>query len=222
MSTPSQISALRRDVHAVVIGDDAVFLDVTRDRYACVPSAAGWMSLDAAQRVLGVADPAFAEELRQADLIADHATPRDLPDPIAVATISAVGVDFAPPGWRDGVRGLRATLDLAQAYHRRPLAKLVAWAAEGATPGGNDRPDARMLDLVESFHRWAPFAPAPGKCLLRSFMLLRLLRRHGHDARWVFGVRTWPFRAHCWLQRGDTVLDDDVEALVALTPIMVV
>lgn len=79
-----------------------------------------------------------------------------------------------------------------------------------------------MLEVIASFHRWAPFAPAPGKCLLRSFMLLRLLRRHGHDARWVFGVRTWPFRAHCWLQAGDVVLDDDVEALVALTPILVV
>jgi hypothetical protein len=79
-----------------------------------------------------------------------------------------------------------------------------------------------MVALVAAFHRWACWTPAPAKCLIRSFMLLRLLRRHGFDARWVFAVRTWPFEAHCWLQAGPVVLDDAVERLTAYHPILAV
>ena len=48
-----------------------------------------------------------------------------------------------------------------------------------------------------------------------------MLRRAGQNAAWVFGVRTWPFSAHCWLQIGDAVLDDDPERVSRYTPIMV-
>jgi hypothetical protein len=75
-------------------------------------------------------------------------------------------------------------------------------------------PAPAALEVVARFRRWAPFAPVSGKCLLRSFMLLRLLRRRGFDAHWVFGVSTWPFTAHCWLQVGDIVLDDSHERLL--------
>ena len=209
-------------VHGVAVDEDAVFLDVARDRYVCVPGAAALLRLDGARRVVGVADPGFAEELRRACLAADGPLDRPLPPPLAPPTTSAMSSPFPPPRWRDGLAGARAMADLAQAYWRRPLAQLVATAREGATATADTPPGPGLQETVESFHRWAPFAPAPGKCLLRSFMLLRLLRRHGHDARWVFGVRTWPFRAHCWLQRGEVVLDDDLEALVPLTPILVV
>jgi hypothetical protein len=51
-------------------------------------------------------------------------------------------------------------------------------------------------------------------------MLLRLLHAKGLDAHWVFGVRTWPFQAHCWLQCEDLVLDDQPDRVRAFTPIM--
>lgn len=222
MRAPHPPFSLRPHVHGVAIDDDAVFLDVARDRYVCVPQVAEFLRLDAARRIRGVADPSFAEELRRAGLATDRSCAPPLPTPLPRATSSAMAGPFASPEWRDGPAALWAMADLACAYWRRPLAQLVAQARDRATPALDTPPDPGLLDIVESFHRWAPFAPAPGKCLLRSFMLLRLLRRHGHDARWVFGVRTWPFRAHCWLQRGDVVLDDDLEALVPLTPIMVV
>jgi hypothetical protein len=222
MRAPPPISPLRPDVHGVTIGDDAVFLDVAHDRYLCVPQVAGLLVNGPACRVLGVADPRFAADLRSAGLLADEPAPFIAAAEIARPLSSAISETFARPRWRDGAAAARAMVDLAQGYWRQPLSSLVSWAAEGAGPGGDQPPSAPMLEVIASFHRWAPFAPAPGKCLLRSFMLLRLLRRHGHNARWVFGVRTWPFRAHCWLQAGDVVLDDDVEALVALTPILVV
>lgn len=222
MRAPLQTSRLRADVHAVAIDDDAVFLDVARDSYLCIPNVADHLLLDEDRRVLGVSDAGLAQDLRDAGLVCDHVTPPALWRAIAPATTSAMTGPFEPPRWRDALDGAAAMADLARAYWRQPLARFVAWAAAGATEAGYDPPSQPMLEVVAGFHRWSPYAPAPGKCLLRSFMLLRRLRREGHDARWVFGVRTWPFRAHCWLQAGDMVLDDEVEALVPLTPIMVV
>ena len=81
---------------------------------------------------------------------------------------------------------------------------------------------AETLRLARVFQRVAVWLPMPRKCLVRSFVLLRFLQRSGLNARWVFGVRTWPFAAHCWLQLEDTVLDDLVERLAAYEPILAV
>jgi hypothetical protein len=40
--------------------------------------------------------------------------------------------------------------------------------------------------------------------------------------RWVFGVQSRPFAAHCWLQLGGVVLNDTVDHVKRYTPIMVV
>lgn len=218
----SPILGLRPHVHGVAIDDDAVFLDVDHDRYVAVPGAAARLVLDPARRVLGITDPDFATELCAAGLAGAAIEIKDLATPIATATASALPGAVPPPIWSDGPAIASALADLARAYWRRPLLDLVGSAAAGATPAGAEPPTPALMDAVAAYQRWAQFAPAPGKCLLRSFLLLRLLRRRGHDARWVFGVRTWPFRAHCWLQRGTVVLDDDLETLVPLTPILVV
>ena len=60
------------------------------------------------------------------------------------------------------------------------------------------------------------------RCYVAFDVAVRVLRARGFDALWVFGVRTWPFSAHCWLQVGLTALDDDLERLAAYTPIMAV
>ena len=222
MTLPLTTRRLRDDVHAVAIADDAVFLDVERDTYVCVPNVADRLLVDDAGRVEAILEHALAHDLDQAGLLASAGAARPPPRwPVEPAAASALQGPFEPVRSSDVLRGARALADLSRAYWRQPLSGLVAWAEAGATGAGSAPPTADLLGLVQAFHRWGPYVPAPGKCLLRSFMLLRLLRRHGHDARWVFGVRTWPFRAHCWLQRGDVVLDDDVEALAPLTPILV-
>jgi hypothetical protein len=78
-----------------------------------------------------------------------------------------------------------------------------------------------LVSLVQAFQAWLPWTPFQGVCLYRSYMLLRRLRADGFEALWMFGVRTWPFEAHCWLQVGDVVLDDTAERIGAYTPILV-
>ena len=77
-------------------------------------------------------------------------------------------------------------------------------------------------EIAAVFARLRPWSPVGGACLKRSYQLLAYLRRLGLDAEWVIGVRAWPFMAHCWLQSGPVALDDDVERLVAYTPILAV
>ncbi|MBS0331310.1 MAG: lasso peptide biosynthesis B2 protein [Proteobacteria bacterium] len=108
--------------------------------------------------------------------------------------------------------------DILVGYRGKTFEQILATCEP--TRSAPPRITANLLRVVDDFHRWAPFAPTSGKCLLRAYMLLRLLRRRGEDATWVFGVRTWPFHAHCWLQCEDVVLDDHPERIRAFTPIL--
>ena len=61
--------------------------------------------------------------------------------------------------------------------------------------------------------------PLPTRCLPASLVTCLFLRRKGVDSRLVFGVRSHPFEAHCWVEQGGAVVDDDVDRLRAFTPI---
>jgi hypothetical protein len=118
---------------------------------------------------------------------------------------------------------LRSLIDVAQVYHGRPLSQVIAAAERSRVARQRNKSSEGDLERIAwSVARWLPYAPLPPKCLLRSFLLLRTLHRHGLDATWVFGVTTWPFRAHCWLQVDDLVLDDDADRILGFEPIMVV
>jgi hypothetical protein len=211
---------LAKDVHAVRVDEDLVLLDVVRDRYLCLPNE-GRLAADAdSPRALTFDDPELALEFEEAGLARDEAegsegaAPRPLPP-----RRSALRDQYPAPRWKDLADGSRAVADVVAGYHRRPFVEIVRSMSRprSAAPALS----ADLLRLVDAFHAWAPYAPLSGKCLLRAFVLLRLLRRQGHDALWVFGVRTWPFHAHCWLQCEDVVLDDQPDRIRAFTPILV-
>lgn len=46
-------------------------------------------------------------------------------------------------------------------------------------------------------------------CFARSLAMLRYLTWRRAKADWVFGVRDHPFRAHCWIESGGFVLNDE-------------
>ena len=59
-------------------------------------------------------------------------------------------------------------------------------------------------------------------CLVRSLALHRLLAHHGHASALVFAARLNPFRAHCWLQQGQVVLNDTIEQTGLFTALRVI
>jgi hypothetical protein len=209
-------------VHAVAVDDDLVILDVRADAYHCLAGAGPALTRDNASVPI-VSNPAVAELLSIAGLIdgQSHAKPPAAFLP-PLPRASAIPATTPKPAWEDIPAAAGSVMDVVLRYRGRTFAEILQSVGAPRDDVSAGPPPAPLLALVERFHRWIPYAPVSGKCLLRSFILLRILRRSGHDARWVFGVSTWPFRAHCWLQHGDVALDDSVDYLTAFTPIMAV
>jgi hypothetical protein len=80
----------------------------------------------------------------------------------------------------------------------------------------------RARPLIARFMQLRLFYPRPYLCLFDSLALVHFLARFDLYPDWVFGVRADPFEAHCWVQAENSVLNDTVERVSALTPIMVV
>ena len=68
--------------------------------------------------------------------------------------------------------------------------------------------DAEVIRLVRRFRQLRIFIPRGGRCFVQSWLLVRLLRKRGIAAEWIFGVRTYPFEAHCWVEWRGRVLND--------------
>lgn len=204
---------LHAHVHAACVDDDLVLLDEAADAYSCLPGAAAAFS---------AADPRLRDYLVGVGLASPGraATLRTPPPPLPSFDLRD-GARAAPRA-DDWLRLTAALADVAIHYRARSFRYILdhARAARPRTVAGDDPAERQRLCRV--FAEAAPWLPAPGKCLVRCFLLLSFLRRAGFDATWVVGVRTWPFQAHCWLQHGEAALEDAPERLAAYTPILAV
>ncbi|WP_332772053.1 lasso peptide biosynthesis B2 protein [Phenylobacterium sp.] len=75
---------------------------------------------------------------------------------------------------------------------------------------------------LDQFFAARPWFPAKPICRLDALALCRFLRRAGHPADLVFGVKLEMFAAHCWVQCGERVLNEPHEIARRYAPIMVV
>lgn len=205
-------------VFLAVTGQDAVILDLQTDTYGCLPEIGSHIVVDGRNLTF---DEALSEPLKASGLLSDTR---------CAATLADVGTRFPHP----------PTTHLPLGENRRRTADAVAFLS-AVRRIGNLGPDPAIRTLLgalptrpkvnpdrkrvaaaaEMFRTLLPWTPHQGACLYRAFVLLSMLRRSGQDAAWVFGVRIWPFSAHCWLQFDDAVLDDDPERIGLYTPIMV-
>lgn len=205
---------LRSHVHAAVLGDDVVILDTRNDAYSCVPGGAADIVEDEgpAMRARG----RLAAALEAQGLVAPVPSPRRRPPPLPTRTV--IHDDPERIRLRDLIDGAAVVWDLRAADRGEGVTPYLEVQPEG--PSGPVDP-AAVEAAARRFWRLATWLPIEGVCLTRSAMLAAFLRRGGLRADWVFGVRLWPFAAHCWLQQDDVCLNDDVERLVAFTPILV-
>ena len=60
------------------------------------------------------------------------------------------------------------------------------------------------------------------RCLFDTLLLVHFLARYDVFPCWIFGVKLEPFAAHCWVQLGETVLDDTLDRIGRYSPIMTV
>jgi hypothetical protein len=82
---------------------------------------------------------------------------------------------------------------------------------------------ASVVTLTRKFFRLRPLLySSRNKCLFDCLVLLEFLSGFGSLPTLVFGVTTFPFKAHCWLQSGPLVLTDYCENTREHSPILVV
>ena len=212
------------DQAAVVsLGDDLVLLDIRRNAYFCLPGAAPLVRV--APSGVRVEDRDLAAELSAAGLLSEEAGAR--PMILVPRPTRDLGLTVAERlRARDVALILAAWATMFVDYHPRAFGQVVRIAQAGRSERLAAEPTCAqgsdLAALVAAFERLLPWLPFQGVCFYRAFLLLRVLRWRGFDARWVFGVRIWPFMAHCWLQVGDAVLDDTADRLEAFKPILVV
>ncbi len=104
-------------------------------------------------------------------------------------------------------------------FYGQSFTRIIAKARNRPAPTG-EIDAARLCRCARVFDRLSVWTPFQGECLYRCQMLLQLLGAEGVGVDWVFGVRTWPFYAHCWLQAGEFVLTDRPERLTMFSPIL--
>lgn len=206
----------REGVHAAAAGRDLVLLDLTADAYSCIPEA-GSLGSQFDIHIDRLDDGAQAL-LRDAGLIVSQ-QPSSVGSTLPQKATRDLVVDLlAPLPVRDVLGVLAARAELRRAGPDPTVSDLLA----AVGPRSETSPDRDLIfRLSNVVDRLMPWMPGPVLCLQRSALLRRVLARHGQSTDWVFGVRTWPFRAHCWLQFDDVCLTDDAERLRAYTPILV-
>ncbi|MNJ25191.1 hypothetical protein D3C77_196300 [compost metagenome] len=206
-------------IHMAWRGSDIIVLDLHNDAYACLIGAAEHVQGSAGQNALRAAE-AILDDLEASGLICRSRQPsqrRTCPPPstslqfensaLSAGAIIRVGANAVAGGLAFRKSSL---VDLAV---RPGLARRGALAKTNTS--------TRLAREAGAFCTVLPWLPFQGRCLHRSYLLRRLLARSGVEVDWVFGVRTWPFMAHCWLQIGDTLLADDLDRVRGYTPILV-
>jgi len=232
-------------VFACIAGEHCVFLDLRRDEYSCLhrcdttgfaAMVEGWpddASAADGQSLVRTGELATSlSELVKAELLVPNGEGgrkgRSVPIPKASASLldgPERDLSRVPIRPVDTARFLTAIVSAAVALRRSHMERLVRKVdrrrkenVRGDSQAGLPKP----RELTFRFRAMRPWVPLGYRCLFDSLALLEFLARYGVFPTWVFGVRTAPFGAHCWVQAGEVVLNDTVEQVRPFTPIMAV
>lgn len=201
-------------VHLAQVDEDIIVLDLKADAYNCLIGGAASVRLIAGGG-LEVSDPEVREGLATAGI----ATPAPLraPRPRLIAPARELP-RTATVSWPMTLQAVTALAIATLGFHGRSLEALIA--VDAPVPASTPLDETELDRLVSAVRSARPFVPFEGECLQRSFELRRLLAARGIASDWIFGVRTWPFAAHCWIQIGDLVVGDRLERVRFFTPIL--
>lgn len=214
----SSTHSLRAGVSWCLCGDQAVFLDLPRDRYFCLSGA-----LDPSFRRWSAGEPLASAELGR--LVAAGILEPGGPGATAAIMPAAPARDLATDSHtlRDIAAAIALQLGARRALKRFPLSNIVSRLAARHHASLADRQDDALLRRVAgAFVASATLLRAHDQCLPRAIAARHLCDRLGQAAALVFGVRINPFAAHSWVQSGDAVVVGDLETVRLYTPILVI
>lgn len=204
-----------------ICSERAVFLDLTADRYFCLPSAIDrdfqdWigerpLSLQSLGKLveLGV----LTEREGGAALALQAPIPlprRDFNDAFSANLLWII--------WAT-CEQLAARMRLRRHSFASIVTGLRKMSATSRAIAGEQAKHAR---LAAAFAGSRMLMHSHDHCLSHSLAFHRACRRLGLEAVFVIGVRLDPFSAHCWVQCEDLVLNDSVERVQHFTPILAI
>jgi hypothetical protein len=221
-------------------GHHYVFLDLKADRYWAIarerleaigPSLRGWSEGTDAQTSTQHAQAGHAGDIgkllvERGLLTTDPAAGRAVVPTRFRLPERAFTLNSPPIGGQLGIRhvptfiiaGCRAAIK----RRRRPISQILEKPAAHMRTGPDRFDEDKCRSLVATFSVLRPYFPEKSSCLVDSFMLIEFLARYRIRPHWVFGVRTAPFSAHCWVQHDNLVLNDTPEHVSSFVPIMAV
>ncbi|MBO9708023.1 MAG: lasso peptide biosynthesis B2 protein [Caulobacter sp.] len=204
-------------VHAAMHGDDLVLLDALRNDYVVLPQAKDLIRLEPSGVGAQLFDEDLARELTEAGLGVSGQSGPQVSRVQAPAAEADLYDDPDPPVSTAAAAGL-ALLSARVSTHLRwsSLSRVIARPA--VIDGGEGEVRRKAIALRVAL----PWLPFQGECLYRAALLRAHLGDLAGRTHWVFGVSTWPFAAHCWVQLDGLVLNDRLQRVRRYTPILAV
>lgn len=214
--------ALRENVYMAEADGLLVFMDLNADRYFALNSE---FSASLSPLIKGQGEGADREavrRLRQANVIAEEgAKGRVFAKTLAIPPLREL--TLPQPSLISGALAMFCRMRAERALNTRHIAEIVrsrrVWRAHASTP---QLQEPELIAAAGRFGAGRALRGGRDACLKEALALLYFLGRRGADVNWVFAVKGAPFAAHCWIQVGDLVLNDNVENVRPYTPVMVV
>ncbi len=219
---------LRENVHFCIADDRTVFLDVLADRYFCLPFHCdmAFQALLHGEEIGGAAREALSPLTHAGILLPDISAP-----PLQVTTagirpaLDARPRIDRPPTFSGIIQAIICQLLASRRLKRKSLADIIAGIRIEQARSSAEPPagiEQAISELVSAFSATAVFFRTADLCLARALAFSMACHRRRITPTIVFGVQLNPFRAHCWVQREDRIILDDLGQAPLFTPIMVV
>ena len=203
---------LARHVHAARLDGGLVLLDTQRDAYVCAPL----LGTGAEGDTLDTLEPQLLASLRAQGLVTSDGAQGRIWHNMA-DNRDRLDADELPPmriGRGDVGRFAASLARSGRVFTHRSFAEMLILARRPPSASDNSTDPQRHARLAQIFDRLSLLLPFRMQCLFRSFCLSCFLRANGLDATWVFGVALYPFRAHCWLEHGRTLVGEQSHAVL--------
>jgi hypothetical protein len=231
--------ALAPHVHACLAGNDLVLLDLKRDRYlgldprdfeAARHLIEGLPTVDLAptehSTVSGASVDSLLNELSHLDMIRTRAPSLKPTRQRPLARPGRALIEgYAAPRTRlrmvDFVQALQSIATARLLIRWRTFEQIVSRVqSRRARNAGKTFDTAEARRHISVFNRIKPLIYTESdQCLFSSLSMHEFLCHKGLFPHFVFGVKTRPFGAHCWLQHDEVVVNDTPERVREFTPI---
>jgi len=216
---------MTNSVSLAFVDGDAIFLDLRADRYVGLNRALSSALLRLFTDAGGdEGDEALVASLVERGLLPAARSGWKSVLCAAPALPSVSWIDRNPT--RNFGSTVRSALRISIAERRlrsAPIGAVIEQFRAQKAVAPARQPDVAVVDGILGSYYWSGLLlQAEGRCLPRSIAMALELLRAGFSCDLVIGVMQRPFKAHCWVQAGDVVLNGGLDEIRPFTPILVV